>query len=77
MIDTPNNCYVQATASRAHAAEASLANVRLRHIAAAEAWESLAKILQGNLVTAATARIEAFTAARNASSARVPAAGRG
>ena len=77
MIDSPDNCYVQATASRAHAAGATLANVRNRHIAAAEAWENLAKILQGNRDTAAAARIEAFTSFRNASKARMPAAGRG
>jgi hypothetical protein len=64
MIDTPNNCHVQAAFCRARAANTSLANLRLRHLAAAEAWESLATILEGGKsAQGATSRVAAIVSA--------------
>lgn len=61
MIDTPNNCHVQAAFCRAQAANTNLANVRLRHLAAAEAWENLASVLEGDRRRQAPmSRTEAF-----------------
>lgn len=60
MIDTPNNCRVQAAFCRAQAANASLANVRSHHLASAEAWERLAAALEGGRRRQApTIRVEA------------------
>lgn len=64
MIDTPNNCHVQAAFCRAQAANTSLANARLRHLAAAEAWESLATILEGaRSAHGVTSRVPAIVSA--------------
>lgn len=47
MIDTPENCFRQATVSRSAAEGPMLDNVRRKHLASAAAWESLAAILLG------------------------------
>lgn len=47
MIDTPQNCFVRAAASRQEAEGPMLASVRNKHLASAAAWESLARILLG------------------------------
>lgn len=47
MIDTPENCFRQATVSRSAAEGPMLDNVRRKHLASAAAWESLATILLG------------------------------
>ena len=63
MIDTPHNCFVRAEFSRAEAAGATLDHMRRRHLAAADAWDDLARILQAPVehdIDAPFMRIEAF-----------------
>jgi len=45
MIDTPENCFRQATVSRSAAEGPMLDNVRRKHLASAAAWEGLGTIL--------------------------------
>jgi hypothetical protein len=47
MIDTPQNCFRHAAASRSAAQGPMLENVRRKHLASATAWETLAAILVG------------------------------
>ena len=47
MIDTPQDCFRHAAASRSAAQGPMLENVRRKHLASAAAWENLAAILLG------------------------------
>jgi len=45
MIDSPQNCFLRAEASRRAAEGPMLESVRLKYLTSADAWEGLARIL--------------------------------